>query len=62
MVYVYKFGSEDYFSRWRPLTGFGVGFGPQAGYFELVETGSYWKKCGLVEGAWCKKQFGWRGI
>lgn len=52
MNYVYKFfGSEDYFSHWKPLKDFGVGFGPQAGYFELVEICSYCKKCGLVEGA-----------
>lgn len=58
---MYKFESEDYFSCWKPLTDFGGGFGPQAGYFELVGIGGYCKKRGLVEGACCKKQFGWMG-
>lgn len=38
MDYVYKFGSEDYLSHWRQLTDFGAGFGPQVGYYELVEV------------------------
>lgn len=58
MDYVNKFGSKDYFSNWKPLTDFGAGFGPQAGYFELVEIGNHCKKCGLVEGAvWLDRDF-----
>lgn len=57
--HVYKFGSEGYFSHWKPVTDFGVALGPPAGYFELVKIGGYCKNCGLVEGAYCQKQFGW---
>lgn len=34
--HVYKFGSEGYFSHWKPVTDFGVALGPQAGYFRWL--------------------------